>query len=126
MKRVLIVLVLFGSFGCTKDKPVRQSDNTPSQVVRKIYDAVNNVDTAAYLQLLSTSRQKIYAARPDLLKKNVEYWKSNRLQVDILSESIDGTVSVVNYRIRSTGTRVRDTTVSVQLYLENGQWKYGV
>ena len=97
---------------------------TPSQTVTRVYDATNRLDTTTYLKLVTKERRGYYAANPSVLPSDLAYWSSAKTNVTVLSESIDQNIAVVKYHLVRTGKDPEDTTLTVQLMLEDGEWKY--
>jgi hypothetical protein len=90
----------------------------------KIYDAINRHDTTALKALVSTSRLEYYNKTPNAMPLLIAHWQKRtyKYKPEILSENVDGTVSSVTYKVNESRG---DSTYHVQLYLENGHWKFG-
>lgn len=124
MTKLLTALLLIAVFtGCQK-KP-EPAASKPSDAVVRYYAAVNAHDTGAYMKSLSQSRVEQFRKRPDLLPKTMERWKDRHADVKILSESEEGTIGLVEYHVKITGTDPMDTTLKLQVYKEDDGWKFG-
>ena len=108
--------------GCAKQ---RQAPASASETVMKVFQALAKQDTAAYLNLVCESRREAYTKHPDRLRITFADWSGETASVRILSESQDSTIAIVTYRLKTVGNHPLDTNYTVQLYLENGAWKYG-
>jgi hypothetical protein len=107
-----------------KETP-QTSTSKPSETVLKVYDALGRQDSTSYMNLVSSTRHQAYFSNPHKLSGTLAYWKDQKPSVEIVSESIDGTIAIVTYRLKTMGDRRMDTTITTQLYLEGGAWKYG-
>lgn len=124
MKHALALLVIaVGMNGCQKHEANTAQIAKPSDVIRQAYMALNNKDTAAYLATLSKGALDIYRAAPKRLAADLAYWKSNRFDVQILSESADADDAVVTYRVKVTGANPEQSTPSVVVYKEGDNWR---
>ncbi len=124
-KSVVVTFVLVLVLGCAKEQPAPQPLATPSEVVAKVYQSFVNQDTAALLKLSCTSRKQRYVEQPERLRAVMEYWRGSNPTVQIISETHDNSIALVTYRLKATGKNPTDTSLSTQLYLEDGAWKFG-
>ncbi len=125
MKKSILAALLVFLIGCAKkEEAPAPFALTPSETVLKVCDALTRNDSAAYLNLVSSSRRRAYAANPMLLRVTLAFWAAHRPSIQIVSESQQGTTATVTYRLRFAAGRLIDTTESTQLSLENGAWKY--
>jgi hypothetical protein len=123
--KTLVVLAAVALFiGCSKNEPTPVTAK-PSEIVVKFWDAVSRQDTAAYMRLAAQGRREMMRQHPERWPQATDYWKKNKVSVEIVSESQDSSIAVVTYRLKVTGSEPLDTTRTTQLYLENGSWKYG-
>jgi hypothetical protein len=125
MKNTLLLAIIVLFFGCAKEPPKATSTPKPSETVLKVYDALGRQDSASFVNLVSTARRQAYSSDPHKLSVTLAYWKDQKPSVEIVSESHDGTIAIVTYKLKTIGDRAIDTTITTQLYLEGGAWKYG-
>ena len=134
MKKSILAALLLVSIGCAKKEnapapssasgTVPQAALTPSETVVKVCDALVRHDSAAYVNLISLSRRRAYAANPQLLSRTLEFWMMRKPSVEVIAASQHDTMATVTYRLKIAGTPPIDVTDSTQLVLENGVWKY--
>jgi hypothetical protein len=124
MKTFVLFTALVLIMGCSKQAPAPVAAK-PSETVVKFWDALSRSDTAAYMRVASQSRRESMTAHPDRWIKVLEFWKKNKASVQIVSESQDSSIALVTYRLTIAGDNPSDSTVSTQLYREDGGWKYG-
>ena len=128
MKQVLFVFVAVLGIGCAKQpspESAAQVSEKPSAVVLKFWDAVNRADSNAYMTYAAEGRRTSFASRPGSWSRFATFWKQNHAKVDVISEHEDSSVAYVTIHTTITGRNPWDTTQTIQLYRENGQWKYG-
>jgi hypothetical protein len=134
MKKYLLPALLMIVLGCSKNERANEDASapstfatpavTPSQTVMKVSDALARHDSAAYINLVSASRRRTYVSNPQLLSRTLAFWAMRKPTIQVLSESQHDSVAVVKYRLSIAGTQPVNMTDSVQLFLENGAWKY--
>ncbi len=118
----LLILIIAITACQKKQEPVA---GKPSDAVNRYYAALNARDTGAYIKSLSQRRVDQFRKNPDLMRKLMEQCKSRHADVQILSESEEGTIGLVEYRVKFTGTDPIDTTLRLQVYKEDDGWKFG-
>jgi hypothetical protein len=144
MKNYLLPVLLILVLGCSKNEranedapapsanapsayapsaPMHQS-YTPAQTVLKVCEALDKHDSAAYLDLISASRKRAYAANPQLLNRTLAFWATRKPTILVMSASQHDTTATVRYRLQIAGAPPVDMVDSTQLFLENGEWKY--
>jgi len=124
MKTVLSIVIVVFAVGCSKQQPAAEAAK-PSETVVKFWDALSRSDTAQYTRVSAKSRREMLQQHPERWQAVLAFWKKNKASVQIISESQDSTVAAVTYRLKITGDEPTDTTVTTQLYREDGIWKYG-
>jgi hypothetical protein len=123
MKKFLLPALLIVVIGCAKNEAPAPAI-TPSQTVLKVSDALARHDSATYINLVSANRRRMYAANPMLLSRTLAFWAMRKPSIQVLSESRHDSVAIVKYHLSIAGTQPVNMTDSVQLFLENGEWKY--
>ena len=123
MKKYLLPALLIFVIGCAKSEAPAPAV-TPSQTVLKVSDALARHDSAAYINLVSASRRRTYIANPQLLSRTLAFWAQRKPSIQVLAESQHDSVATVKYRLKIDGAQPVDVTDSIQLFLENGEWKY--
>ena len=126
MKKTILAAIIVLFVGCAKEKaPAPPAAMlTPSETVVNLCTALGKHDSTTYVNLISSSRRRMYESNPMLLTKTLSYWAIHRPDVHVLSESQNGNVATVTYRLRFAASRLVDTTETAVLVLENGAWKY--
>jgi hypothetical protein len=106
---------------CSRTESPKASD-----AIMSAYNAVNNKDTAAYLATLTASARQLYQYNPKALAADLAYWSANHFDVQVMSETGDADEAVVSFRVNVTGKYPEQTTPSMLVTKENGQWKITV
>ena len=134
MKKYIFPVLLIIALGCSKSDRTNEDASaptalanpaiTPSQTVLKVSDALARHDSAAYINLVSANRRRMYASNPQLLGRTLAFWAMHKPSIQVLSETQHDSVATVKYRLKIAGAQPVDVTDSTQLFLENGAWKY--
>ena len=122
-KLLPIVLLTIALTGC-QNKP-EPAASKPSDAVTRYYAAVNAHDTGAYMKSISASRAESMRKNPVMMRKVMDHWKDRHADVQIITQSEEGTVGLVEYHVKITGADPMDTTLKLQVYKEDDGWKFG-
>lgn len=126
MKNILLLAIIVLSFGCSKQSAQTSPTAKPSETVLKFYGAITRQDSATFVQLVCSTIKKRFASNPQFVSYTFEKWKERKPSVKIISESHDSTIAYVTYQLKTIGKNPIDTTITTQLYLEDGAWKFGL
>ncbi len=122
-RSAFLLLTVVAIAGChKKEPPVAQK---PSEAVLLYYAALNARDSVAYKAVISQTRTESLQAHPDILPRVMEHWNGRHAEVKILSERENGVVGFVQYHVKISGKDPGDTTLTLQVYKEDGSWKFG-
>ena len=98
----------------------------PGEVLKRFFVALNAGDTAALAQVESQSWLESMRRDPAKSSKDLAWDKQHPIDFQILSDTSDGIIGYVTYRIRREwGHGVKDTIIKSQVFKEDGQWKVG-
>jgi hypothetical protein len=102
------------------------ADERPGEVLKRFYAAQNSGDTAAYFATLKQSWLERMHDRKAEVASNLRKRQHDPVEVQIISDSVDGDIGRVTYHFKGMVDDHRfDTVMQMQVFKENGQWKVG-
>jgi hypothetical protein len=100
--------------------------DTPANAIVKSYMALNDQDSATFMETLAHDKEEVYEAIPAAQHALFDLWKGQHAEVKVLSVKEDNGVATVLYNLTVTGREPSEQdSIIGRTYREDAGWKYG-